>query len=240
MAPIQMQTDVLRQQVAVVKSELKRSAPRQPTILADPTLREYISQMALREIKGRFSPLFKELNLIPEQVKKAADAIASFDQDCRDTIYHWPQGSLSPAQISQVSKELKAKCKEVLLPILGESGFGRYCAFAEEIPVQAAIDMLNNQLGAHRLTDEQHARLFQVVRAEPYELVRGIYGRDLAFWGPQEHIDNHIWQIAQSNQHILDQATPILTLEQLGILSNVLSNGINTRIIEAAAFIRKQ
>ena len=91
----------------------------------------------------------------------------------------------------------------------------------------------------HRLTEEQNAHLFQVVRAEPYELVCGIHGLDLAFWGPQEHIDNHLWQIAQSNQHILDQAANILTLEQLGVLSNVLSNGISTRIAEAAAFIRK-
>jgi hypothetical protein len=236
---LQTQTDILRQQVAVVKAELNKSSPPQPTILTDPTLREYISQMVLREIKGEFSSLFKELNLTPEQVKKAADAIASFDQECRDTIYHLPQGSLSPAQISQMSKELKTKRKELLLPFLGESGFIQYCLYAEEIPDHATIDMLNDQLGAHRLTEEQNTRLFQVVRSEPYELVRGLHGLDLAFWGPQEHIDNHLWQIAQSNQRILDQAANILTAEQLGVLSNVLSNGINTRITEAAAFIRK-
>ena len=52
-------------------------------------------------------------------------------------------------------------------------------------------------------------------------------------------IDEHLMQVAESNQRVVQQASRFLTPEQLAVLSTVLSNGINSRITRAAALIPK-
>ena len=109
-----------------------------------------------------------------------------------------------------------------------------------ENPAHATVDLVNGQLGGNQLTDTQVNSLFQVVKAEPFELTRGISGDwDPAFWGPQESIDDHLLKIMDSNQHVMQQAGSFLTPDQLTELDTVLSNGISDRVAQAAAFIRK-
>jgi hypothetical protein len=100
--------------------------------------------------------------------------------------------------------------------------------------------LLNAQLGAGKLTDEQRARLFELVKAEPFELTHGIAG-DLnkAFFGSQTEIDGYVEKIAESNQRVLQQAGNFLGADQLTALNTVLTNGITARLTQAAAFNQK-
>ena len=124
--------------------------------------------------------------------------------------------------------------------LLGPAGYARYSEFNQEIPAQTTVTLLNTQLGDNPLSDDQGARLLQVVKAEPYTSTHGIAGElDMAFFGSQEDIDKHFQQVTESNQRILDQAASFLTPQQLTALATVQSNSINAQKTQGAALTQK-
>jgi len=124
--------------------------------------------------------------------------------------------------------------------VLGESGVARFQEYSQEVPAHATVDLLNTQLGASKLSEEQSTRLFQLVKAEPFELTHGISGdMDKAFFGSQQDIDNHLAKVAESNQRVIQQAGSFLSADQVAALGTVLSNGINARITQGAALNQK-
>jgi hypothetical protein len=130
--------------------------------------------------------------------------------------------------------------QDQLLAILGESGAARFKEYSQEVPARATIDLLNVQLGANKLSEEQSANLLALVKAEPFDLTHGISGDlDPAFFGSQADIDNHLAKVAESNQRVIQQAGSFLTTDQLAALNTVLSNGITARMTQGAAFSQK-
>jgi hypothetical protein len=231
---------VLRQQLAVLKAEAASTPGTFPALLKNPAMRDFMRQSNANMIKWNFGSLFKELKLTPGQTDKAVQLIVEQAEKEMDKMYALPQGSLSAKEITQVTTDYWAGLNDALRPVWGDSGSARFKQFVEEIPAHATVDMLNGQLGANQLSGEQGDKLYQIVKKEPFEITRGFADlSDLAFWGSQEHIDEHLLQVAESNQHIVEQASSILAPEQLNVLSTVLSNGIDSRIKQAAARISK-
>ena len=224
-----------------METEAAARAAGYPKMQSDPATKQAMQQSRLTAFRSIYGPLFKGLKLTPQQTEKAAQAIGEVVQTQIDKWFVLPQGSLSQAEIAQAGAERDTEWERQLQPILGEAGCFRLCEFEKELPVHAAIDLLNAQLGASQLSDEQNARLLQVLKAEPYDLIRNVTGEswDPAFWRPQDYVDKHLQNIAESNQRILEQAGSFLTPEQSTVFSTVLSNGINARVAQAAAFIRK-
>jgi hypothetical protein len=231
----------LRRQLAAIKAEIGSDSTGHVSMFTDPSLRGFIRQGNINRIKGEFASLFRDLKLTPDQAQAVMEKMTEVMQKRMDRMYGLPQGSLSSPQLEQAAAERAAEWKEQLEPLLGESGYARLREFEGEIPVHAAIDLLDAQLGAGPLSDEQNARLFQVIKAEPYDLIRNITGEswDPAFWGPQDYVDKHLQNIAESNQRMLEKAGSFLTPEQLTVFSTVLSNGVNARVAQAAAYIQK-
>jgi phospholipase/lecithinase/hemolysin len=101
--------------------------------------------------------------------------------------------------------------QEQLVSVLGESGAARYKEYSQEVPARATVDLLNVQLGANKLSEEQSANLLALVKAEPFDLTHGISGDlDPAFFGSQADIDNHLAKVAESNQRVIQQAGSFL------------------------------
>jgi hypothetical protein len=231
---------VLRQQLALVKAEVASPSGPYPRMMKDPAMKEFMRQQTMNFLKWNFGSVFKELKLTPDQTEKAAQLISDLALNNVNKIYVVPQGTLSPAEIAQAEAEHWTEFNAQLQPILGEKGCARFKQVWEEIPAHAAVDLLNGQLGASQLSGDQGDKLFQVIKAEPFELTRGIEGdRDPAFWASQEYIDDHLLKVAESNQRVLQQASSFLSPDQLAVLSTVLSNGISQRITQAAALIPK-
>ena len=178
--------------------------------------------------------------MTPDQAKKAGQIIADVLQQQIDKWFVLPQGSLSSEEIARAGSERETEWQKQLLPLLGEKGCARFQEFQAELPPRAVISLLEGELGASQLNEDQKTKLFQVIKSEPFDLIRGAYGDwDPAFWGSQEYIDKHLSQVAESNQRILQQAGTFLKPDQLNVFSMVLSNGITERITLATALIRK-
>ena len=127
-----------------------------------------------------------------------------------------------------------------LRALLGDEGFARFKDYSHEIPSRTTLALLKNQLGENSLSEEQSARVMQIVKSEPYELTQGIFGApDKAFLGSQSDIDNFLQRVTESNQRILQQAGNVLNPDQLAALDSVLNNAVASRKLQAAALIQK-
>lgn len=231
---------LLRRQLSVLKAATNSPIMGFASMLNDPAMKEYFEQTQKSSLRARFGDLFRELKLTPQQIDQAIQVMGNLFLKNAEKMYATPAGSLTSAQIAAATAEREAELNAQLRPILGDAGLARLKEVREETPGHATVDLLNGQLGINHLTDQQTDRLFRLVKAEPFELTRGISGDwDPAFWGPQEDIDAHLMKISESNQRILQQAGAFLSPEQVDALNTILNNGINERLAQAAAFIRK-
>jgi RNA polymerase sigma factor (sigma-70 family) len=229
---------LLQRQLAVLSANA--APPGIGKLLKDPAMRDYMYRTIMNENRARFGSLFKELKLTPEQTEKVVQSVGDLFLKNADTWYGTPQGTMSAAEIAQTKDEQQAELKNTLLPLLGQSGVDRFIEVLHGFPAEATVALLNGQVGANQLSDDQSDRLSKLVNAEPFDLTRGISGDwDPAFWGSQDDIDNHLAQVAECNQRILQQAGSFLASDQLAALNTVLTNSVNERIVQATAFIGK-
>ena len=237
------QVGTLKSQLASTEAKMNSPASGIAKLFSDPTMKPFM-QVAMQDmIKRRYGPLFQELKLTPEQADRVIQLMsAHFTGGVERLVARQQAGAgASPVQPAQTEAEQNAEFGRQLASVLGPNGIARFQEFSTEIPARTVLDQLNGQLGGSELSDEQTARLFQAVKAEPNELTKGITGEpDEAFFRSQADIDNLLRKVAESNQRVLQQAAQFLNPEQLAALNTVLSNGINARIAQGAAFTPKQ
>jgi RNA polymerase sigma factor (sigma-70 family) len=230
----------LRQRVATSDTKSGGPANGASKWMSDPHMAEYMRHAAADKIKTLYTALFQELKLTPEQRDKFGELLAD-----QATNFFGKISAASPGNPDQAGASPEAAAAASGLPgqlrsLLGDAGIARFAEFSQELPGRAALELLNPQLESNPLSDEQSARLIQVMKAEPRELMTGLIGSpDLAFLGSQAEIDSFLQRVADSNQHIVQQAGNFLTPEQTSALSTVLSNSITTRKLQGAALVQK-
>jgi len=240
----------LRGQVGALRRSLSdASASNRPStgiakMMSDPAMREYIHQTQMKLINERYGPLMRELKLSPEDGAKFADTVGQMWMKYSEMGSRSTQGDGNQTDLAQMEQEVKADVETLgdqLKSLLGDTGFKRYEQFTMQIPAQTAVKMLNDQLGDNSLSEDQNARLVQIVAGEPYDSTHGMAGElDKAFFGSQQDIDNHLEQVTESNRRILDQAAGVLNPQQLQTFSNVLSNSFNAQKLQGMALTQKK
>lgn len=231
------QVGSLRNQLATTVAEQKAAGSGFAQMMKDPAMKEYIRVAMQDMIKRRYGPLFQELKLTPEQIDQFTQMTTDLFSSGAQRMAARMQPGAGLAEPAQSGAEQDSEFGRQLVALLGEKGAARFKEFTQEIPARTTVDLLNVQLGGSKLSDDQGARLFQVVKTEPYELTRGIAGDpDQAFFGSQADIDAHLAKVAGSNQRILQQAGDFLGAEQLAALNTVLTNAVSSRIAQGAAF----
>jgi hypothetical protein len=235
------QVGSLRQQLASAEAKSNSPSSGFAKMMSDPAMREYINQAMNDLIKKRYSSLFQELKLTPEQSDQFMQVLSAEFQKGAQRLAASQQGNSPTPDPGPPAGEDKEKLTEKLRAVLGDAGVARFGEYSQEVPARTTVDLLDSQLGANKLTDDQKARLFQAVKAEPFNLTHGISGDlDKAFFGSPEEADSYLSSIADSNQRVLQQAGSFLNDDQLNALNTVLTNGITARKTQAAAFTRKR
>ncbi len=202
-------------------------------------MKDFLRQGAMKEFKLRYAPLAQALKLTPEQTEKFIDLFTKLWFDIYVTADTLP-GNPDPAKAAATVAAAKADIESQLRSLLGESGFAQFKEFTLEIPARATLDLLYGQLGDKQLASDQDARLFQIIKAEPYELTHGIEGDvNKAFFGSPSQVADYLQRLAESNQRVIQQASTILAPEQLATLNAVLANGVKARQAQAAALLPK-
>jgi hypothetical protein len=230
----------LRGQLAVIEGKGGALSGGLAQMMSDPAMKSSMRQNCLLRTQIAFSDLFKELKLTPEQSQKASQLISDSMMNAAEKLYALPQGTMNPDELSQLADGWIKDVAKELVPLLGDKGAARFTQYYEDIPAHAAVELLKGRLGGDQLSDDQNNRLLQIIKAEPFGLTSGIAGIwEKDFWGSQAAVDNHLEQVAQSNQHIVDQASSFLTADQVDNLNAVLSNSVSARMAQAAAYIKK-
>jgi hypothetical protein len=219
-----------------VSSMAASNAPKSgiAKMMSDPAMRDYIHQVQVKMVRERYEPLFKELQLTPENAEKFTQVIGDM----------WAKGTQAVSDGGETSKETVRetyeKTNKELETLLGEAGYARYNEFNTEIPARTTIKLLDGKLGDNQLSDNQTAQLIKVVMGEPFELTHGISGDwDNAYFGTQADFDEHIQKVQESQQRILQQASSFLNSNQLSALSTIQTDSLNARKTQAAAFVQK-
>jgi len=238
----------LRSEVATLRRQLSSVQPKTDStmpksglakLVGDPVMKQFAREGAMKEFKLRYAPFAQALKLTPEQTERFIDLFTKLWFD----IYMTPEtlpGNSDPVKAAQTVAAAKADIENQMRALLGESGFEQFKEFTLEVPARATLDLLYGQLGDRQLTDDQTARLFQILKAEPYELTHGIEGDvNKAFFGPPNQVADYLQRLAESNQRVLQQAGSFLSPEQLATLETVLANGAKARQAQAAALLQK-
>jgi len=231
----------LRGQVGMLNQTLSgisaTNAPKSglAKMMSDPAMKEYIHQVQAKMIKERYEPLVNELKLTPEKAEKFTQLIGDI----------WAKGTEAASgggeTATQTVQEAVEKANKEMESLLGEAGYTRYNEFNLEMPARATVKMLDEKLGDNRLTPDQTGRLVGVVMGEPYDLTHGISGDwDKSYFGSQADFDQHLQQVQESQQRILQQAASFLNSNQLSTLETVQINSLNARKTQAAAFTQKR
>ena len=177
--------------------------------------------------------MFKELKLTPDQTDQFLQIMGDMASKSMERITS--TGAPDPS-----AADANAALGSQLQALLGDAGLARFKEYSDEIPARTTVTLLNGQPGDTPLSDEQSARLLQVVKAEPTDLTMGITGApDKAFLGSQADINNFLQRVAESNQRILQQAGSFLSPDQLTALDAVLAKAIEARKLQAAALLQK-
>jgi len=225
----------LRQRVAANGSKTEQPTTGIEKLMSDPAMKEYIRQAQADKIRSLYSDLFKELKLTPEQSDNFLQLFTDLASRGMAKYMNTAQGTPDQAT-ADPANDLAGQVRA----LLGDTNFSRFVEYSQEIPARTTVNLLNTQLGQAPLNADESARLIQVIKAEPANLTTGITGApDKAFLGSQQEIDDFLQQVAESNQRILQQSATFLTVDQQAGLNFVLSNGINSRKLQAAALIQK-
>jgi RNA polymerase sigma factor (sigma-70 family) len=225
----------LRQELASTKDKTSAPSGGLAKMMSDPAMKEYMQRAMMDKMKSLYGDLIKELKLTPEQTEQFLELLSGAASKSLAQLTATAQGSPN-----QADADASPDMANQLRALLGDAGCARFKEFGDEMPARATLTLLNSQLGATPLSDEQSASLIQIIKAEPHNLTQGIIGGpDAAFLGSQADIDNFLQQVAQSNRRILQQAGSILTPNQLGALDSVLTKAIDARKLQGAAFFQK-
>lgn len=230
----------LRGQVGTLKSRLSASEaqngqPGMAKLFNDPTMKEYMQKAMKDKFRSMYGPLIQDLKLAPEQVEPLLQVLCDRSSQTIAAM-STPSGEAGKAQ-ADIQQETAAQLKS----LLGDAGYTRFEEFSLEIPARTALDLLKVQLGGNELNAEQNAKLLQAIKAEPQELTLGLVGApDKALAGSPAEADSFLLRLNESNQRIVEQASAFLTPEQLGTLNSVLTNSVQARKIQSAAFFPKQ
>jgi RNA polymerase sigma factor (sigma-70 family) len=227
------QVGTLRQRVEATEAQNNAPASGFDKMMSDPAMKEYVRLAQKEKIKSMYADLFKELKLTPEQTDQFLNLLGDAASKALDQMR-------STGAPDQSAADANTALGIQLQALLGNAGMARFAEYSQEIPARTTVTLLNGQLAGNPLSDEQNARLLQIVKTEPYDVTQGITGApDKAFLGSPADVDNFLQRVTESNQRVLQQAGSFLTPSQLAALNTVLTQAIEARKLQAAALLQK-
>ena len=180
------QVGALRQQAASNETKPSECPGGIAKLMDDPATKEFMRKAMADKVKSLYADFIKERKLTPEQSEQFVQLLCDAGSKSLTQLTAAARGASNQAGAGasqQVGQQLQA--------LLGDAGCARFKEFSDEMPARATLTLLNDQLGATPLSDQENASLIQIIKAEPADLTRGMLGGpDQAFAGSQADIDD--------------------------------------------------
>ena len=190
-------------------------------VMDDPMIKEFMLQQQLSKIKNQYAPLVKSLKLTPEAADKFMQLLTDNATKNMELGMGLMKGDADAATTTQAKAEAKNELSGQLQALLGPDGYAQYDAFTQDLPAKAMLGLLQGQMVDNPLSEDQSARLLQLLKSG------GPKSDDLDSGSSSAAIEQYLQQQADHNQQLLQQAAEFLSPEQLAAVGTFQTNMMN-------------
>jgi RNA polymerase sigma factor (sigma-70 family) len=214
--------------VAAAKASAKSGSNASPMdalakMMDDPTMKDFMRQQTLDNIKRQYAPLLKKLNLTPEESGKFMKLLTENALKNLDVTSAMMRGDMDKTQIGQDRIKDQKDVDAQLQALLGEPRYAQYQDYTASLPARAQLDMFKTQFNDNPLSDDQNAKLLDVMKIETKKNGATQLGIDSS----TQALEDYLQQTAESNQRIQQQAAGFLSPEQTEALGRFQTNMLN-------------
>jgi hypothetical protein len=214
--------------VAAAKAAAKSSSNASPMdalakMMDDPTMKDFMRQQTLDNIKRQYAPLLKELNLTPEEGGKFMKLLTDNALKNMDVTSAMMRGDADKTQLAQDRIKDQKDVDAQLQALLGEPRYAQYQDYTASLPARTQLDLFKTQFSDNPLSEDQNAKLLEVMKTETKKMGATQLGSDSS----AQAIENYLQQTAESNQRIQQQASGFLSPEQTEALGRFQTNMLN-------------
>ncbi|EEF61471.1 RNA polymerase sigma factor [Pedosphaera parvula] len=204
-------------------------------MMSDPGMKEFMKQQSLSALRIQYGQLVKQLNLSPEETDKFYQILGDNALTGIERTSAVMKGDVDRTVAKQEIDEDQKQLKEKIKGLLGEDGFKQYEDYKESVPAQTSLNLYKGQLTENSLSDEQSARLLDIMKREGKQVTK-LDNTSLSLSGGA--MDTYLKQQSESNQRIFQQSADFLKPEQLAALGKFQTNMLN--MTKAAMSMSKQ
>jgi len=210
--------------VAQAEAIAKGSVPETlAKLLGDPAQKEMLRMTLKQNAKTSYSALAKALKLSPDDADKLFDLIANKNMKQQERLVALMQGKMDIDTALQARADDKTDLMKEIAAAFGDDAAAQFDQANHKGFASNIMKSLNYELGANQLDKEQSKQYQKLLQAAPtFTLDQTDLFRSAA------SLDAFLQQIADRDQHVLDQASGFLTPEQIAAIKAANINKINT------------
>jgi RNA polymerase sigma factor (sigma-70 family) len=193
--------------------------------LMDSSTSKELSRVKIHELlKYRYAPLLAQLNLSTDEGEKFYNLIIDNEIKKKGLLAQLLRGDTDVDSALQARDTTKADLESQISALLGITGHAQYGAYNHTADAAEAVKRLNNQLGPLALSPDQIQRLQATLAKEDLNLNID----DMDLFRSKEALDGIYQSIVERAHQDLEQASSILTSEQLAAAATIQSNLLQT------------
>jgi hypothetical protein len=209
------------------KSSSKNNAGFLAHMLKDPNMRNMMREQQKVMLKTMYDPLFKEMNLSPEDSDKLMTMMLDNQMSGMEKGMALLNGDADKETLRKEVAEDKKAYEAQLKEFLGDERYAQYDDFQKSLPDRMQMQQLKSQFGDNPLTEDQSGQLLAMMKEErkrataenPTDATK-----DFSTVLSEESMNKYLEQQEQINSRVLERASQILSPEQAEILGRSLTN----------------
>lgn len=201
-------------------------------IFGDPDISKALMENDAQELRKKYGPLVKELNLTPEQrdafygllVSEETNTVSSGLKLLEDLA---GTNTAGVANSAAVLKSAAQDYESQLQTLLGASGYAQYQDFKASLPDRQMVAQMQQGLTDDPMTEAQQEQLLRLMITARKDNPPGSSAAPRILQGMTGNLDQSLQTQVQINQQIYQGATGFLSAGQLQALGNAQSNLLN-------------
>ena len=209
--------------------------------LQDPDAREALHRKMVDNCRSRYGPLFKEINLDPQEAEKLFQKGGENAMKNLESVAAFTEGRMSAEAAVRIEAELEQESTNLVCLAAGEAGLAKFIDYERSYPVRTLMQQFDRQLGwLYGLNTNQHARLSEIIQAEPREISGGLAGDfTVSVLVYPDQLNHWFERQGEVNQEILRQAADVLGPDQLEALAQMQRFNMSNQKRNVVRLLRK-
>ena len=195
-------------------------------MMKDPEMKKAIVAQQGALIKKMYGPLFKSLNLSPEETEKFNSLLSAHQLAAMDAGTALMGGDGDKAEATKNVQDETKQYEDQVKQLLGDERYNEYTDYKQSLTDRMALDQFKGQMGDTPLNEDQSRQLLQLMIAERKKAGANVPEGSAAYklMDDEGALNKLMDQAALSQQEVLKKAADILSAEQLKSFGEFQSN----------------